>query len=222
VSTDRLSLRPVISAILLVTCSLMVGCFDQVSGEKFQATQRKLQLAQEHVKRLENELTEQQQSIQNLQSQLAQIQGLSRKERLEQLVTPVRIELEGLSGTYDTDGRAGDDGLLLFVRPIDSDGHVIKAAGTLRVNILDPLNPPNRNVVAEYYFDVPKTRELWYGRLWTNHFTIRCPWPTGQIPMHDELTTHVTFVDLLTGKTLTTQQSFKIIRPTILPDSQPE
>ena len=218
----RTALRLSFPLISLVILSLLAGCFDSVSGEKFQATQRKLQLSQEQNKRLENELAEQQQSMRTVQSQLARLQGLSSEEKLDQLVTPVRLELEGLSGAYDTDGNAGDDGFLLFIRPIDRDGHVIKAAGTLRVNILDPLNPPNRNVVAEYYFDVPTTRELWYGRLWTQHFTVRCPWPTGQIPMHDELTVHVTFIDLLTGRTLTTQQACKITLPPNRPDTRPE
>lgn len=215
-------LRLCFPLLFLPILPLLAGCLDYVSGEKFQATQRKLQLAQEQVKRLENELAEQQQSMRTVQSQLARLHGLTPEEKLEQLVTPVRLELEGLSGAYDTDGSAGDDGLLLFVRPIDRDGHVIKAAGTLRVNILDPLNPPNRNVVAEYYFDVPTTRDLWYGRLWTQHFTVRCPWPAGQVPMHEELTAHVTFVDLLTGRTLTTQQACKITLPPTLPDTQPE
>jgi hypothetical protein len=206
---------------LWLSVSLSAGCLDYVSGEKFQATQRKLQLATEQLTRLENELAEQQQSMRTLQSQLARLRGLTQEEALEQLVSPVRLELEGLSGAYDTDGHAGDDGLLLFVRPIDRDGHVIKAAGTLRVNILDPLNPANRNVVAEYHFDVARTRALWYGRLWTQHFTVRCPWPTGQIPMHDELTAHVLFTDLLTGRTLTTQQAYKITLPPALPDTRP-
>jgi len=213
---------PSFSLGLLLILSLVTGCFDYVSGEKFQATQRKLQLATEQLTRLENEFAEQQQSMRTLQSQLARLRGLSQEEALEQLISPVRLELEGLSGAYDTDGHAGDDGILLFIRPIDRDGHVIKAAGTLRVSILDPLNPPNRNVVAEYYFDVTTTRELWYGRLWTQHFTVRCPWPTGQIPMHDELTAHVGFAELLTGRTLTTQHAYKITLPPARPDTRPE
>jgi hypothetical protein len=122
-----------------------------------------------------------------------------------------------MSGGYDTDGKPGDDGIVLYVQPYDEDGHVIKAAGSLRVVILDPLCPPNQNVVAEYLFDVPTTRKMWYGRLMTQHFSIRCPWPTGQIPLHSELTAHVAFFDLLTGRTLTVQKAFKIVLPPDLP-----
>jgi len=195
---------------------LAAGCMNTVSAEKFQTTQRELQLTQEKNKQLENQLAEEQQAVRTLQAQVAQLRGLGDKEAIEQLVTPVRLEFARLSGGYDTDGKAGDDGIVLFVQPIDRDGHVIKAAGSLTVTILDPLEPPNRNVVARYNFTPKAARKLWYGRLMTNHFSIRCPWPTGQLPIHNELTAYVVFVDLLTGRQITAQKAFKVSLP-ILP-----
>ncbi len=196
------------------------GC-SAVPAEKFQQTQRELQLSQERVRRLEQQIADEQQANRHLQEQVARLRGMKKSEVMEELVTPVRIELVSPSGGYNADGQAGDDGLELFVRPIDRDGHVIKCAGTIKVTILDPLSPPNRNVVAEYNFDVPTTRKMWYGRLLTQHFTIRCPWPTGQIPIHDEPIAHVVFNDLLTGRMLTTDHSYKITLPPVLKDAAP-
>lgn len=188
------------------------GC-NAVPAEKFQETQRELQIARERVRSLEQQLTDDQQSIRHLQAQLARMRGLDKPQLMDELVTAERIELVSPSGAYDTDGRPGDDGIELFVRPIDRDGHVVKCAGTIKVTILDPSSPPNRNVVAEYNFDLATTRKMWYGRLMTHHFTVRCPWPTGQIPIHDELLVHVVFTDLLTGRALTTSRSYKIKLP---------
>ncbi len=199
----------------LLPLLLAVGCDSQVPAKDFRETQRLLQESREEVRRLGDELARQVELSRTLQARIARFSGLTRQEVLDELVAPVRLELEGMSGGYDTDGQPGDDGIALFIRPIDREGHVVKAAGSLKITLLDPLNPPNANVVAEYHFDVPATRKLWYGRLWTYHFTARCPWPPGQMPAHDEVTAHVAFTDLLTGKLLTTQQAFKITRPLV-------
>lgn len=203
---------------------LALGCESQVPAKDFREVQRQLQESREEVSRLGNELAQQTELAQALQARIARQRGLTHQDMLDELVAPVRLELEEMSGGYDTDGQPGDDGIALFIRPIDRDGHAIKAAGSLRITILDPLSPPNANVVAEYHFDVPATRKLWYGRLWTYHFTVRCPWPPGQMPLHDEVTAHVAFTDLLTGKLLTTQKAFKITRPLVstAPAASPE
>lgn len=198
------------------------GCAG-ISAEQFRDTQRQLQLSQERVRQLESQVAAEQEGTRVLQAQIARLRGLDRKETMGQLVAPTRIDFASMSGGYDTDGEVGDDGIVLYVQPYDDDGHVIKAAGSLRVTILDPLSPPDQNVVAEYRFDVPATRKLWYGRLMTQHFTIRCPWPNGRFPLHTELTAHVAFFDLLTGRTLTAQKAFKIMAPPGFspPTSQP-
>jgi len=191
------------------------GCLNTVSAEKFQDTQRQLLLARERLTRLENRLAEQAQTIRNLQAQIVQLRGFDERQVQEQLIVPVRLQLASLSGGYDTDGKAGDDGLVLFVQPVDRDGHVIKAAGALRVTVYDLQQPPDDNVVARYSFTPEATRKLWYGRLMTHHFTVRCPWPTGRVPAHDELTAHVVFIDLLTGRELTVQQAYKVVLPPV-------
>lgn len=198
----------------MLAMPVLTGCFmDTVPEEDYRTAQRELQLTREKLRSVETQLAGQEQTTRTLQEDLARLRGLDQQQALAHLIVPVRLQFASLSGGFDDDRRPGDDGLQLFVQPLDADNHVIKAAGSLKVTILDPLNPPNRNVVAEYHYDVPTTRKMWYGRMWTSHFSIRCPWPNGQIPVHDELTGHVAFTDLLTGATLTVQQAFKIKLP---------
>jgi hypothetical protein len=60
--------------------------------------------------------------------------------------------------------------------------------------------------VAVCEFEKPEDlRTLWMGVLGTNHYTIRCPFPEGAaLPASRKLLVGVSFVDFLTGKTLTT------------------
>jgi len=191
-----------------------------VPAEKFQACQRELQAGQEEVRRLEAQLSAEQETSRTLRAQLAEARGQG-QGWLETLVTPVKIELERMSGGYDNDGRTGDDGIVLYVQPIDRDGQVIKSAGTLKVTLLDLANPPERRQIAEYNFDAPTLRAKWYGRLLTHHFTVHCPWPGGQPPAHDEVTAHVVYADTLTGRSMTAQAVYKIKFPPRRPATLP-
>ncbi|UCD29079.1 MAG: hypothetical protein JSV03_00925, partial [Planctomycetota bacterium] len=157
---------------LIIAGLLSAGGCNFVPGEKFQATQRELQLTQEKARGLETKIADQEETIGTLQARIAELREMDVSD-LDKLIVPVRIELEGLSGGYDDDGKAGDDGIVLYVQPIDCDQHVIKAAGSLKVTLYDLANPPDENQIAEYSFNVPTTRSFWYGRMWTHHFTVR-------------------------------------------------
>jgi hypothetical protein len=101
----------------------------------------------------------------------------------------------------------------LFIQPIDADQHVVKCAGSLKVQLYDLANADGEQLIFEDSYDLATTRSLWYGRLWTHHFTIRCPWPADRPPEHQEITARVVFTDLLTGKSLVAQEVYKVTLP---------
>ena len=205
--------KRLVSTTALAGLILTAGCENVVPAAKFQAVQRELQHANESNRQLETTISAQQATIRNLRAQLATIRDVG-GDPADLLIVPERIELASLSGGYDDDGQVGDDGIVLYVQPIDRDQHVVKAAGTLTVKLIDPLkNPPERIEFAKYHFDVQHTRKLWYGRLMTQHFTVKCPWPQGHLPAHDEIVAHVVFTELITGKSLTAIDTFKITFP---------
>ncbi|MGQ9649097.1 MAG: hypothetical protein ACUVXJ_03220 [Phycisphaerae bacterium] len=188
---------------------LWTAACNTVPGEKFQAVQRDLLASQERTRQLEGELAAQQETNRDLGKQIANLSRFGDTSN-DVLIIPERIRLASMSGGYDDDGKAGDDGIVVYIQPIDRDQHVVKAAGTIKVRLLDPQNPPDRAVFAEYYFDLEHTRALWYGRLMTHHFSVKCPWPAGHLPAHNEIVAHVIFTDLLSGKSLTATGTFNV------------
>lgn len=183
-----------------------------ISGEDYAQLQRELLAAQDQVRKLQQDLAARDQTIDLLKSDVARARDVD-PGQLELLVVPERIEIERQSGGFDADGKPGDDELVLYIRPIDRNGDVVKAAGSIAVTLLDLTNPSSPVVLGEYQFDARKTRELWYGRMWTHHFTVRCPWFQGRPPPHEEITARVEFTDLLSGRKLTAQGVFRIDLP---------
>src|SRR5690606_41710476 len=79
---------------------------------------------------------------------------------LDELVIPVKIELERMSGGYDEDGKAGDDGIVLYIQPMDKDGSVLKVAGTIKVTLYDLQNPPEQHRSEEHTSELQSRENL--------------------------------------------------------------
>ena len=80
------------------------------------------------------------------------------------------IVLDRLSGGYDDDGRPGDDGVVVYVRPVDKVGDALKTAGAIRVQVFD-LAEGEGHLVGDCFVPAEKAGEIWYGKLLTYHFT---------------------------------------------------
>lgn len=166
---------------------------DQLTG---QVTEKDHQLAAQRL------------TIEQLHQQLGQVRGLT-PEDLEKTFYPEKIEIASLSGGDDYDGRPGDDGVTVYLRPLDRDGDAVKVAGDIRVELYDLANPPDQNLIGVYSIGVDQVSQLWYGKFATYHYTVRCPWKDGP-PRHDEITIRATFVDYLTQRVITAQTACKI------------
>ncbi len=147
-------------------------------------------------------------TVEQLHEQLRVVRGWT-EDDFKVIYTPVKIELAGLTGGADYDGRDGDDGITVYLKPIDREGDALKVAGDIRIELYDLQNPSGRKLIGEYVVPVEKVHEYWYGKFATYHYTIRCPWLNGP-PLHDEITIRATFVDYLTQRVMTAQEHRKI------------
>jgi hypothetical protein len=150
-------------------------------------------------------------SVEKLNEQLRVARGLSRED-LRKIFYPERLQIERLTGGYDRDEQPGDDGVVVYLKPIDRDGDAIKVVGDIRIELYDLANPSGQKLIGEYFFPADEVSQHWYGSLLTYHYTLRCPWRQGP-PQHRELTIRVTFVDFLTQRVITAQTTCEVNLP---------
>ena len=162
----------------------------------------------DHLEKLQESFTEQAEQIRSLQ-------GLGVK-RLEKLFYAERIELTRHTGGVNTDGIDGDDAIKVYLRPIDRDGSVLKAAGDVRIRLFDLAAAANANLIAEYEWTVEEISEHWSSGFLAYHFSFVCPFKTTG-PAHDEITVRAEFTDYLTGKVLSAQKLCKVSIPSETP-----
>lgn len=189
----------------------LVGGCELFQPNETDVLRQRVNHLEREVGRLEREGVTKDQTIEDLKLQVQRLQKLGTR-RLEQLYYPESIELEQLTGGYDEDGRPGDDGVVVYLRPLDRTGDVIKAAGDLKIELFDLAQPDGLEKIGEYIFPVADMEKNWFGRFMTNHYTLRCPWQNGP-PAHRDITVRATFVDYLTGRQLSTAREIKVLLP---------
>lgn len=208
-SQARLRFFPALAATCIMTCIAVTicGCITPQAAD----LQLKLAARDKTIEQNESQLAAQRVTIEDLRTRLLKAQNLD-PDRLNKIYFPVELKIASLSGGADYDGKPGDDGVTVYMQPLDRDGDVIKAAGDLRVQLFDLAAAPERQLVGEISVSADECGKLWYGKLMTQHFTVKCPWRASP-PEHDEITIRATFADLLTGNVINAQTTCRVNTP---------
>jgi len=176
------------------------GCANQ---ELIQARAELRQLRQQDEK-LKSDLQATRQVVVDQQKQIETLRGLGDK-RLELLFHVAGIRIGKYTGGTDSDGQIGDDGMRVYLRPVDRDGHALKAAGDIAIQLFDLAAEDQKNLLGEYQFPVDEIGKYWSAGFMTYHYRFDLPWKSGP-PDHPEVTVRVVFTDYLTGKQFTDQK----------------
>ena len=197
----------------LAAAGVLAGCNNNGASKNWQAETERLE---REVKKLSDQLSVQEARLERQETQIANLTRLG-PDRLERLLRVGKIELPGPHAGDDDDGRPGDDGVRVMIRPWDQDGDLLKVAADITIEIYDLGNPEGSQKIGTHEFTAEQARKEWYSRFATGHYTLKCPWQKGP-PAHTDLTVRVEFVDLLSGKTFNAQTVCKI---KLTPASQP-
>ena len=211
-SASRMKLSATIC--LCLVGALTAGCAPPPQTEDPATLLRQCRRENEKLK---TDIQDLQTELLTRQKQIQTLQDLGEK-RLELLFHVTGIKLGKYTAGVDLDKTAGHDGIRVYLTPIDADGHAIKAAGAVKIQLFDLAAKTGENLVAACEFPVDKIAERWAAGFMTYHYRFDCRWETP--PKHDEITVRVEFTDYLTGKTFTSQKVCKV--KLMIPATQPE
>lgn len=139
-----------------------------------------------------------------LDNKMPRVETLS-KERLKDLFTTTRVEIQKNSTAWDFDGDRVPDGFRVFIRTY-ADGDRVPTAGAVKVELFDLADGENSAElkIGEWHFTPEQLKKLWNANLGLNHFALDCR-PIANMPK-DEATIRATFTDALTGNVFVAQQ----------------
>lgn len=201
------ALRRACALVGLLLATLSSGCVSDSAAD----LRQEIRDLRGSVRKKDNQLVAQKATIDELQRRLDIARSL-KPEDLKNVFHPQTLRITKLSGGYENDGQPGDDGVAVYLQPIDADGDVLKVAGDIRIQLYDLAADVQNNLIGEYLIPVDQIGKLWHGKLMTHHFSIKCPWP-GAAPKHPEITIRATFVDYLTERVVSAQSTCQVKLP---------
>ena len=198
---------------------LAAGC--DAPGERVRLANENQQLRDQNT-RLTREVAQRDGSIVQLNRQLGNLRQLG-PERPIALFAPVKVKIASLSRGHDYDDTPGDDGVRVYLQPLDADGDPVKVPGKISVQLVDDSELGKPRLLGYYVFDnVKELRQMWHGKFLTQHFTVDCPFPSGtKLPASRQVNVTAEFFDYLSGATLTDSKSVPISFPVAVQPSQP-
>lgn len=191
-------LRIYASALLL----LASGC--GIGSERKDPAELKAEKLRQEKAALTGDVQQYQAEIAQLR---AQIQALSvlpqdRKDNPYELTT---IRIARISNFFDKDSNGTQEKLIVYVQPIDAEGDIVKAAGTVSVQLWNLNNPNGEARLGQWKVEPAELRKLWFNSL-TTGYRLTFDRPENLTVLSEPLTVKVTFIDYLTGESFRAQQ----------------
>jgi len=213
-------MRAAAAVTLICLLSLDAGCLSPQHGLG-DSERTQVQQLRDTVATQSRQIEMQRSEIDDLSQRLQRVQQMSPEQKLELLPHVVRVQLASLSGGFDDNRDGIDDGIVLYLAPVDQEGDVIKTAGSVQVRLLDLAAPPERQAVGSVSLDAKALREHWFGKL-GSHYSIKVSWADhAQRPPAKTITALLSFQDYLTGQVFSVQQAFDVHGATATASPQP-
>lgn len=199
-------------AVLLCSCALaffVVGC--ETPDSQKNTLSEQIETLKHDKSRLTRQIEQSKSKNKDLQQQINTLHNLAGKIDLEKLYDVQRLKITKHSNLHDKD--KDKDGkketLIIYIQPIDQDGDIVKAAGSVDVQLLN-LNEEEPQLLGQWHVGPVELRKLWFNALMMTNYRLTFDVSDKVQTFEEPLTVNVTFTDYLTGKVLKEQ---KVIKP---------
>ena len=145
-----------------------------------------------------------------LTKQVQVLSGLSDKVDPEKLYDLQGVKLAGATNLYDKDEDGKKEKLIVYVQPIDNQGDIVKAAGSVDVQLWDLNKPQAEALLGQWRVERDELKKLWFATLMRTNYRLVFDVADKVAKFDEPLTVKVTFTDYSTGRVLLAQ---KVVKP---------
>jgi len=134
-----------------------------------------------------------------LRAQVQVLSGLGSQLKPENIYELQTVKLARYTGLYDEDNDGKKERLVVYLQPIDREGDVIKAAGSVDVQLWDLNKSQDKALLGQWHVTAAELKKLWYALIRNNYkLTFDLGGTAGSVS--EPLTVKVTFTDYLSGR----------------------
>ena len=169
------------------------------------SSERIAQLQKERLE-LQGQIERLEQQTKRLQGQVETLAGLPAAVEKSYLYHLKQVKLSKYTGLYDRSGDKVVDTLVVYLKPIDQDGDIVKAAGLVDVQLWNLEGSPQGAMIGQWRVEPPELRESWYASLLTINYRLEFELPPTARALGSPLTVKVQFTEMLSGKVFAQQR----------------
>ena len=192
----------------VVGCLLVIaaGC-ENTSGKL--SLKEEISILRQEKAELKDQIERSESEAEQLKKQIQVLSDLPADVRLEHLYDIQKIKITRYTGFYDKDKDGKKEKLIVYIQPIDEQGDIVKATGSVDVQLWDLNKQDGEALLGQWRVGPDELEKLWIATLITINY--RLPFDAGDIVDKAEgpLTVKVTFTDYLTGKVFNEQRAIK-------------
>jgi len=197
-------MRTIVIILVCVILSLTTGC--KTANLRVAIASEVSELKQQN-RQCEDKLKKSQTQVEQLKKQMAVLSEQKSGLKLESIYNLQSLKITRYTGFYENEA-GKKERLIVYIQPIDDDGDVIKAAGSVDVELWN-LNEAEKPLLAQWHIEPTELKKMWVATLITINY--RLPFDVGDkiAGTKGDLTVKVTFNDYIFGKVFTEQFTIK-------------
>ena len=148
---------------------------------------------------------------------LAELEGTGRPapeaaKAVEDPFRAVAVRFGKFTGGINADGRPGDQRLKVVLEPLDAEGDVVKRAGSLKLEALEP-GGKEATPIGRWAWPTEEFAKTWLSGLGLYAYVLKLDWPGGKPPASDRVLLRARFT-ALSGEVLQAEQEITLRRGT--------
>jgi outer membrane murein-binding lipoprotein Lpp len=163
---------------------------------------------QQQTDQLQSDLQSCRQENSGLQQRMATLAQAREDANLASLYNLTGIKIGRFTGLYDKDDDGEIESLIVYIQPMDDTGDIIKAPGSVQVELWN-LNNAENSLISQWNIEPEKLKELWFSTVLTINYRLTFDISNKLDEFSQPLTVKVRFVDYMTGKTFNEQTLIK-------------
>jgi len=160
-------------------------------------------------RQLTRQIEQSEKEAEQLKKQIEVLSGLSPEVRLENLYDLRQIKITKYTNLYDKDKDGQKEKLIVYIQPIDEQGDIVKASGTVDVQLWDLNKKAGQALLGQWHVKPDELKKLWFATLVTINYRLTFDVADKIDKFEEPLTVKVTFTDYLSGKVFKEQQVIK-------------
>ncbi len=198
-------MRITIAILICAALSFAAGC--KPSNLRVAIASEVVELKHQN-RQCQDNLQKSQAQVEQLKKQVTTLSEQKSGLKLASIYNLQSLKITRYTGLYENEA-GKKERLIVYIQPIDDDGDVIKAAGSVDVQLWDLNRTDSNTLIAKWHVEPTELKKMWIATLITINYRLTFDVGEKIAGVKGDLTVKVAFNDYIFGKVFTEQFTIK-------------